>query len=326
MRRRDLLVLFCGLAVGTESALAQKTGVPRIGFVSSRSADESGPLLTGFRQGLSDNGFVEGQTVEIEYRWAENKYERLASLANDLIGRQVAVIVAAGGPASAFAAKAATTTIPIVFTSVGDPVEIGLVASLSHPGGNITGTDATLTTELDAKRLELLHELLPEIRSVAALINPTRPGSEDQTRQLQAAARDLGTDVILFSASQEADIDTGFSKLAQQGFKALLVGSDPFFASRREQLVRLAARHSVPAIYQWPEFVSAGGLMSYGASLADAYRQAGEYTSRVLKGTKPADLPVARPTKFELMINTNTAKALGLTIPASLLARADLIE
>src|ERR1051326_4655757 len=183
MRRRDLLVLFCGLAVGTESALAQKTGVPRIGFVSSRSADESGPLLTGFRQGLSDNGFVEGQTVEIEYRWAENKYERLAYLANDRLGRQVAVIVAAGGPASAFAANAATTTITIVFTSVSDPVEIGLVASLSHPGGNITGTDATLTTELDAKRLELLHELLPEIRSVAAFINPTRPGSEGQTKQ-----------------------------------------------------------------------------------------------------------------------------------------------
>jgi putative ABC transport system substrate-binding protein len=326
MRRRDLLVLFCGLAVGTESALAQKTRVPRIGFVSSRSADESGPLLTGFRQGLSDNGFVEGQTVEIEYRWAENKYERLASLANDLIGRQVAVIVAAGGPASAFAAKAATTTIPIVFTSVGDPVEIGLVASLSHPGGNITGTDATLTTELDAKRLELLHELLPEIRSVAAFINPTRPGSEGQTKQLQAAARDLGIDVIVLPASQQADIDTAFNQLVRQGLKALLVGSDPFFASRREQLVKLAARNSVPAIYQWPEFVSAGGLMSYGASLADAYWQAGEYTSRILKGAKPADLPVARPTKFELLINTKTAKALGLTIPASILARADLIE
>src|ERR1051325_1342985 len=213
MRRRDLLVLFCGLAVGTESALAQKTGVPRIGFVSSRSADESGPLLTGFRQGLSDNGFVEGQTVEIEHRWAENKYERLASLAIDLIGRQVAVIVAAGGPASAFAAKAATTTIPIVFTSVGDPVEIGLVASLSHPGGNVTGTDATVRTELDANRLELVSELRPESRSVAALVTPTRPGSEGQTQQLQAAARDLGIDVIVFPASQEADIDRKSTRL-----------------------------------------------------------------------------------------------------------------
>jgi putative tryptophan/tyrosine transport system substrate-binding protein len=326
MRRRDFLADLCGVAVCSQIALAQVSGIPRIGFLSSRSADESGSLLTGFRRGLRDNGFVEGQTVEIEYRWADNNYERLASLANDLIGRHVALIVAAGGPASAFAAKAATTTIPIVFTSVGDPVEIGLVASLGHPGGNVTGTDATLTIELDAKRLELLHELLPEIRSVAALVNPTRPGSEGQTSQLKAAARDLGIDVIVLPASQQADIDTAFNQLVRQGLKALLVGSDPFFASRREQLVKLAARNSVPAIYQWPEFVSAGGLMSYGASLADAYWQAGEYTSRILKGAKPADLPVARPTKFEFLINTNTAKALGLTIPPSLLARADLIE
>ena len=326
MKRRYFLVSLAAMGLSVQVGRGQPQNLPVVGFLSSRSPDESATLVAAFRGGLTEAGFAEGQTVAIEYRWADNQYERLPALATDLVARRVSVIVAAGGPASAFAAKDITNTIPIVFTSVGNPVEIGLVASLNRPGGNVTGTDATLTTEIDTKRLELLHELVPGVRAFAVLVNPKRPGSEHQTREIQIAARNLGVDVEIIPAGQEPEIDAAFDQISKAGLKALLVSSDPFFVSRREQLIALADRYAIPAFYQWREFVVAGGLMSYGASLADAYRQAGEYTGRILKGAKPSDLPVARPTRFELLINMNTAKALGIVIPPAILARAEIIE
>ena len=276
-----------------------------------------------FREGLSEAGYDDRRNTVIEYHWAENQYDRLPSLAAELVNRHVAVIVAAGGAPSAVTAKAATATIPIVFTSVGDPVELGLVASLSRPGGNITGTDSTLTAELDAKRQQLLRELVPSANVIAALINPNRPLSELQVGDIKKSARSLGQELLVVPAGTDRDLDAAFRTLKQQDVKALLVGTDPFFASRREQLVALAARYAIPTSYQWRDFTVAGGLMSYGGSLAGAYRQAGIYTGRILKGESPVDLPVMRPTKFELVINFKTAKALGLTVPQSILARAD---
>jgi putative tryptophan/tyrosine transport system substrate-binding protein len=325
VKRRELLAGFCGAAAWPLAGHAQQ--LPVIGFLSSRSSDESAPLVAAFREGLKEGGFVEGQTALIEYRWAENEYDRLPALAADLVRRQVSVIVAAGGPISAFTAKAATPAIPVVFTSVGNPVEIGLVAGLGRPGGNVTGIDATMTAELDAKRLELLHELLPALAVIGILVNPNRPDAVTQVKDIEAAARTLGLQVIIMSAGTEGDVDAAFMALVQQRLGALLISADPFFVSRRGQLVALAARHAIPTIYQWRDFVAVGGLISYGASLASAYRQAGIYTGRILKGTKPADLPIERPTKFELAVNLNTAKALGLTVPQSILLRADeLIE
>lgn len=321
MKRREFFAVFGGAAAWPLAAHAQQP--PVIGFLSSRSAGESAPVVAGFRQGLSEAGYVEGRNVAIEYRWAENQYDRLPAFAAELVRRPVAVIVAAGGHASAVAAKAATRTIPIVFTSVGNPVESGLVASLNHPGGNVTGMDATLTAELDSKRLQLLKELVPAASIIGVLVNPNRPLYELQVEGIKATARILGQQVIIARAGRERDLDAAFTALDQQRAGALLVAADPFFSSRREQIITLAARYAVPASYQWRDFAVAGGLMSYGASLAGAYRQAGIYTGRILKGENPADLPVAQPTKFELVVNLKTAQGLGLTVPPAILARAD---
>ena len=318
--RRELCVLLGMVALWPAAVAAQ---APVIGFLSSRSAKESEPLVAAFREGLKEAGYIEGQNAAVVYEWAENRYERLPSLVAELVQRRVAVIVAAGGAATAFASKSATSTIPIVFTSVGNPVEIGLVSSLGRPGGNVTGSDATLTVEMDAKRLELLNELMPSATTIGVLVNPNRPDLESEISGLETAARKLGLQLAILRAGTEPDINTAFNAFAEQGLRALLIGTDPFFTSRREQLVGLAAQYAIPTIYQWRDFVERGGLMSYGASLASAYRQAGLYAGRILKGAKPAELPVARPTKFELVVNLKTASALGLTIPPAIMARAD---
>jgi putative ABC transport system substrate-binding protein len=325
MRRRELLLL--GGAVIVPRALrAQQKAMPVIGFLSSRSPFESEPLVAAFRRGLSEAGFAEGRNTSIEYLWAENRYDRLPGLAARLVSRHVAVIVAAGGVPAAVAAKAATTTIPIVFTSVGDPVELGLVASLNRPGGNLTGF-ATLNTGLDAKRLQLLRELVPSAKLIAALINPNRPFSEHQVSDIEKAARSLGQELIIVPASSERELDAAFTNLKEQHIGALLVATDPFFASRSEQIVELAARYTVPASYQVRDFVVAGGLMSYGNSLADDYLQAGIYTGRILKGESPADLPVQQSVKVQMTVNLKTAKAIGLTIPPAILDLAgEVIE
>jgi putative ABC transport system substrate-binding protein len=299
--------------------------VPVIGYLSSGSL-ESDPIvarLTAFRQGLNEMGYVEGQSVVIEYRWAESQYDRLPGLATDLVRRQVAVIAAIGGAPQAVAAKAATATIPIVFTVGLDPVRLGLVASLNRPGGNITGI-TSLTAELAAKRLDLLHELLPTAAVVAVLVNPTNPDTtEAETRSLRDAARSRGLQMHVLGASSESEIDAAFRTLVQFRAGALVVGADPFFEIRRDQIVALAARHAVPAIYIWREFAAAGGLMSYGTDLADTMRQAGVLAGKILKGAKPADLPVQQVVKVGLVINLKTAQALGLTVPMTLLGRAD---
>jgi putative ABC transport system substrate-binding protein len=277
--------------------------------------------LAAFRRGLKETGYVEGQNVAIEYRWAYNQYDRLPALAADLVRRQVTVIAAIGSP-SAPAAKATTTTIPIVFIIGFDPVEVGLVTSLNRPGGNLTGV-TVLGVELGSKRLELLHELAPTANIVAALVNPNTPAAETQSTDLQTAARSLGLKLHVLHASSERDFDTVFASLLQLGAGGLVVGNDTFFSTRSEQLAALALRHGVPAIFQYRQFVEAGGLMSYGGDLADNYRLTGVYTGRVLKGENPADLPVMQSTKVELIINLKTARALGLTVPLSLLGRAD---
>jgi putative ABC transport system substrate-binding protein len=323
MRRREFITILGGTAVTWPiSARAQQTMMPVIGFLGSASAEPFQRALAAFRDGLKEAGYIEGRNVLIEYRWAEDRYDRLPALVAELIHRQVAVIIASGGPAPALAAKVATTTIPIVFTAVSDPVASGLVASLNRPGGNVTGTSA-LTIELDAKRLELLRELAPAGGAIAALINPGRPDVESQIKSMQEAARTLAQQLVLLKAGRENEIDSIFASLAQQRIGALLVGADPFFASRRGQIIALAARHTMPTIYAQREFVADGGLISYGTRLVDGYRQAGIYAGRILKGVKPADLPVVRPTKFELVLNLKTAKALGLTVPPSLLVAAD---
>ena len=317
------MFLLGGAALAWPHALrAQQKAMPVIGFLSARSPSESAPLVSAFRQGLSDAGYVEGQSVAIEYRWAEGHYDRLPALAADLVGRKVAAIATTGGPAPAFAAKNATSTMPTVFLTGTDPVATGLVASLARPGGNLTGV-SLLLTELTAKRLELLSELVPGAKVVALLVNPNSPEAEPEIREAQEAARAKGVQLPILKAGSESEIDAAFATLAQRHADALLVGSDPFFSGRREQLVALAASHVVTAIYDQRGFADSGGLISYGTSIAAVYGQLAIYAGKILQGAKPADLPVQQPTKFELVINLKTAKALGLTVPQSLLARAD---
>jgi putative ABC transport system substrate-binding protein len=323
MNRRQLILLLGGGAVALPfAARAQQKAMPVIGWLSGASPGPYAPLVAAFRQGLSDTGYVEGQNVAIEYRWAEDSYDRLPALAADLVGRKVDVIVAVGSASSPLAAKTETLTIPIVFLSAGDPVERGLVASFSRPGGNLTGV-AIMTSELTSKRLELLSELVPEVKVIAVLVNPNNPNTEPMIRDLLEAARTKGVQLPILKAATEGEIDAAFASLVQVQAGALVIGGDPFFNGRREQLVALAARHGVPAIYELRFFVVAGGLISYGPSLLAQYRQVGVYAGRILKGENPADLPVQQPTTFELVINLRTAKALGLTVPQSILARAD---
>jgi putative tryptophan/tyrosine transport system substrate-binding protein len=322
MRRRNFVTFLGGAILAASGLRAQQKAMPVIGFLSAFSPGPAAPFTAGVRRGLSETGYVEGQSVTIEYRWAEDHYDRLPALAADLVGRKVDVILASGGDVAAFAAKSATPTIPIVFAIGGDAVERGLVASLARPGGNLTGV-SVLAAELNPKRLELLSELAPQAGAIALLVNSNSPNAERVMRDVQEAARTKGVELPILKAGSEIEIDAAFASLVQLQAGGLVVGADPFFNSRREQLVALAARHVVPAIYEWREFAKAGGLISYGTSLAGIYRQDGIYAGRILNGAKPADLPVEQPTRFELVVNLKTAKALGLTVPPSILARAD---
>jgi putative tryptophan/tyrosine transport system substrate-binding protein len=322
MKRRTFITLLGGAAAWPLAARAQQAAMPVIGFLASTSPTAWAPYLTAFKQGLREAGYIEGQNVTIEYRWAEGDYARLPALAADLVRRHVAVLVAVGGSSSAKAAKAASSTIPIVFTTGGDPVGLGLVASLNRPGGNVTGV-ALLVAERESKRFGLLRDMVPTATLVAVLLNSRSPVSTTELNDVQEAARAVGQQIHILNASSEQELDAAFTSLAKLGVGALLVGSDPFFNSRRSYLVSLAARARVPAIYELREYVVAGGLMSYGTSLVNGYRQVGLYTGRILKGEKPQDLPVVQSTKFEFVINLKTAKALGLEVPLRLQELAD---
>ena len=323
MKRREFITLLGGaVAAWPLAARTQQRATPVVGVLSSETLNLSASRVRALRQGLSETGYVEGRNVEFEYRWAENQYDRLSALAADLVRRQVSVIATVGSTQTVLAAKAATSTIPIVFVSGIDPVKAGLVTSLNRPSGNLTGV-SLLTTDLGAKRLELLREIIPSTELIGVLTNPDSPEAPTQVADLATAAKSIGQKTVDLRARSESDLSEVFSELTRSHADALLVSPDPFFTSRRAQLVPLAARYSIPVIYEWREFASAGGLMSYGTDIADAYRLTGLYTGRILKGAKPADLPVMQSTKFELVINLKTAKTLGLAIPPSLLARAD---
>jgi putative tryptophan/tyrosine transport system substrate-binding protein len=323
MRRREFITIFAGAVVVLPlDARAQQSAIPVIGFLSSASLNAYAGRVAAFRKGLNEAGYIDGQDVAIEFRWAQGQYDRLPVFAADLVRQRAAAIVTSGGDVAALSAKAATSSIPIVTVSGTDPVKAGLVASFNRPGGNITGA-SFVATELETKRLELLRDLVPTAAVIGILINPTNPAAESRSKDLQMAARTLERDIDIVSASNESGLETAFATLAQQRTGALLVSTDSFLTSQRDRLVALAARHALPAIYPWREFVEAGGLASYGPIINEVYRQVGIYTARILKGEKPADLPFLRPTKFELVINLKTAKALPLTVPQSILGRAD---
>jgi putative ABC transport system substrate-binding protein len=323
MRRRAFITLLGGAAVAWPlAARAQQPAMPVIGFLSSRSPGESASLVAAFRNGLREAGFAEGQNASIAFRWAEGHYERLPELAAELVQLRVAVLFTAGGPPSAFAAKAATQTIPIVFSAALDPDRIGLVARLNRPGGNITGT-SLYPLELATKCMQLLKELLPAASAIGYLVNPSTPAADAYRKDVSNAAKSLGIAIHMLNASTDSELDASFAALTKTGAGGVVVLPEPFFDSQRDRIVALAARHRVPAIYGLREYVTAGGLMSYGASLPDAYRQGGIYVGRILHGERPADLPVMQPTKFDFVLNLKTAKVLGLTVPDRLLALAD---
>jgi len=303
------------------AARAQHTPIPVIGFLYVRSPEDSSAQVEAFRHGLAEHGYIEGQTVHIEYRWGRGQYDKMPVLAAELVSLPATLLVAGAEP-SVLAVKAATSSIPIVFVVGTDPIKLGIVASFNRPGGNATGVDI-LTTSLEAKRLGLLQELIPRANTIGVLVNPKFPYANDQVGQIQTAADALGQHIQIFRASDPSEIDNAFDAIVSQRIAALTVAADPFFDTRRDQLVALASRHEVPVMYQFRQYSAAGGLMSYGIDLSDAYRQAGDYAGRILKGEKPADLPVLEPTKFELVINLRTAKMLGLSIPSGVLANAD---
>jgi putative tryptophan/tyrosine transport system substrate-binding protein len=323
VRRREVIALLGGVAVGWPlAARAQRPAIPLIGFLSSRSLNDSRHLVDAFRIGLQATGYIEGQNITVEYRWAEGQYDRLPALAAELVRSRVAVLVTTGGEPSVMAAKAATSSIPIVFTTGGDPVKMGLVASLSRPGGNATGI-SLLTTAPEAKRLGILHELAPRAGVVGVLIDPNYQQAEDQAREVGEAAKALDLQIEIAHAGKEQELESAFAILAQRNAAALLVTADPFFDTRRDRIIALAAQFRLPAIYQFRDYAVAGGLVSYGVSLADGYRQVGIYAGRVLKGDKPRDLPIYQAIKFEFVINLKTARALGLQVPPMLSALAD---
>jgi putative ABC transport system substrate-binding protein len=321
MKRREFIVLISGTVALAVSARAQQPSLPVIGFLESASQGQFADLIPAFRNGLSETGYIDGQNVRIEYRWAEGQYDRLPTLAAELV-RGHATLIFTTALISAQAAKAVTTTIPIVFVSGPDPVQLGLVASLNRPGGNLTGV-TLFTSTVAAKRLQLLRELMPATTAFAFIVNPSNTRADSDIQEMETAARAFGQQIIVAKAGTNRDFETAFATLAQRQIQALVIGGDPFFNSQAQQLVALATHYAIPTIYPLQEFAAVGGLMSYGSSVSDAYRQAGIYAGRILKGAKPADLPVMQPTKFELVINLKTAKALGLTVPQSLLATAD---
>ena len=322
MNRRKFITLLGGAAAWPLAARAQQPAMPVIGLLSARSPAVDATLISVIRQGLNDSGFVEGQNVALDYRWADGQYDRLTALAADLVHRQVAVIVSFGGDATALAAKTATATIPIVFLVGSDPIRSGLVPSLNHPGGNMTGASSFIF-DLEPKRLGLVHELRPNATTIAVVVNPNSPNAELQVNDIQIAARNVGQRVDILNASTIREIDAVFAKLTQMRVDALLIAADPIFFNRASQLVVLASRHAIPTLYSRREFVALGGLMSYGSNADETYRIAGVYAGRILKGEKPGDLPIQLPTKFELVINLSTARALDIDVPATLLARAD---
>src|SRR5262252_653662 len=322
IKRREFLTLLGSAAAWPLAARAQQSAMPVIGFMSARSPEDSVHLVEAFRRGLKEGGFVEGENAAIEFRWARGDYRRLPMLAADLVSRQAAVIVAAGGEPSGLAAKAATATIPIVFGIGGDPVALGLVDSFSRPGSNATGV-TLLTNLMEPKRLGLLRELAPGVPLIGVLLNPKFAPASRQLRQIEEAARSINQRIMVANASANEELETAFAALTSERVGALLVTADPYFDTRREQIVTFTARQRLPAIYQFREYAVAGGLLSYGVSITDAYRQYGVYTARILKGAKPADLPVLQPTKFETVINLKTAKALGVKISDNLLSLAD---
>jgi putative ABC transport system substrate-binding protein len=322
MRRREFIGLLGASAISWPAAAQVQSPVPTLGFLSSGPADARQDQVAMLFRGLSQGGYAEGKNLAVVYRWADDRYERLPALAAELVGLNVSVIAATGGPVTALAARRATTTVPIVFTAVSDPVRFGLVASFNRPGGNVTGTGGYVA-ELDAKRFELLREIAPSARKIGALFNPNRPGVDGQIDDLAAAAQTVGQQIVVLKAGTMAELEAVLGGLAREQVEALVVSADPFFNSHRERLAALFLHHRVPAIYQWSAFASVGGLMSYGPSIGEAYEKAGGYVARILNGEKPADLPILQPTKFDLVINLKTAKALGLAVPPMMLARAD---